>query len=227
MTVADSKSSPSEVDPKTAQTEETLVSEADQQKDAPLGGEDDAQDPSTADVNSEAGSGEKAQEQEAEPSPIDALMAENAQLRDDFLRAKAEAENARKRAQNEISSARRYALENFASELLTVRDSLDLARAVDLKEAQGVVDRVVEGLELTLRQLDSIFDRFSIYEISPAVGDRLDPEAHQAMSLIETAEVAPNHIFQVVQKGYRLNDRLLRPARVLVAKVPESEPKVG
>lgn len=203
------------------------MSEADQQKDAPLGGEADAQDPSAADVNSEAGSGEKAQEQEAEPSPIDTLKAENAQLRDDFLRAKAETENARKRAQNEISSARRYALENFASELLTVRDSLDLARAVDLKEAQGVVDRVVEGLELTLRQLDSIFDRFSIYEISPAVGDRLDPEAHQAMSLIETAEVAPNHIFQVVQKGYRLNDRLLRPARVLVAKVPESEPKVG
>jgi molecular chaperone GrpE len=86
---------------------------------------------------------------------------------------------------------------------------------------------VVEGLELTLRQLDSVFERFSVYEISPEVGDKLDPDAHQAMSLIETAEVPANHIFQVVQKGYRLNERLLRPARVLVAKAPTEDPPAG
>lgn len=175
--------------------------------------------------------------QECEDAPEDApaseldeletLRAENESLRDEFLRAKAEAENARKRAQTEITNARRFAVEGFAGELLNVRDSLDLARAVDLNEGDSVVERVVEGLELTLRQLDSVFERFSVYEISPEVGDKLDPDAHQAMSLIETAEVPANHIFQVVQKGYRLNERLLRPARVLVAKAPTEDPPAG
>ena len=175
--------------------------------------------------------------QESEDAPEDApaseldeletLRAENESLRDEFLRAKAEAENARKRAQTEITNARRFAVEGFAGELLNVRDSLDLARAVDLNEGDSVVERVVEGLELTLRQLDSVFERFSVYEISPEVGDKLDPDAHQAMSLIETAEVPANHIFQVVQKGYRLNERLLRPARVLVAKAPTEDPPAG
>lgn len=175
--------------------------------------------------------------QESEDAPEDApaseldeletLRAENESLRDEFLRAKAEAENARKRAQTEITNARRFAVEGFAGELLNVRDSLDLARAVDLNEGDSVVERVVEGLELTLRQLDSVFERFSVYEISPEVGDKLDPDAHQAMSLIETAEVPANHIFQVVQKGYRLNERLLRPARVLVAKAPTEDSPAG
>jgi molecular chaperone GrpE len=175
--------------------------------------------------------------QESEDAPEDApaseldeletLRAENESLRDEFLRAKAEAENARKRAQTEITNARRFAVEGFAGELLNVRDSLDLARAVDLNEGDSVVERVVEGLELTLRQLDSVFERFSVYEISPEVGDKLDPDAHQAMSLIETAEVPANHIFQVVQKGYRLNERLLRPARVLVARAPTEDPPAG
>ncbi len=163
----------------------------------------------------------------SEPDELETLRAENESLRDEFLRAKAEAENARKRAQTEITNARRFAVEGFAGELLNVRDSLDLARAVDLNEGDSVVERVVEGLELTLRQLDSVFERFSVYEISPEVGDKLDPDAHQAMSLIETAEVPANHIFQVVQKGYRLNERLLRPARVLVAKAPTEDPPAG
>lgn len=163
----------------------------------------------------------------SEPDELETLRAENESLRDEFLRAKAEAENARKRAQTEITNARRFAVEGFAGELLNVRDSLDLARAVDLNEGDSVVERVVEGLELTLRQLDSVFERFSVYEISPEVGDKLDPDAHQAMSLIETAEVPANHIFQVVQKGYRLNERLLRPARVLVAKAPTEDPSAG
>jgi molecular chaperone GrpE len=166
-------------------------------------------------------------EDESGLSEVDRLNAELSQLRDDFLRAKADAENARKRAQTEVANARRYALEGFASELLNVRDSLDLARAVDLQQTEGVVESVVEGLELTLRQLDSAFERFSIHELSPEVGDKLDPESHQAMSLIESSDVSPNHIFQVVQKGYRLNDRLLRPARVLVAKAPADESSDG
>ena len=154
---------------------------------------------------------------------LEALRAENAQLRDEFLRARADTENARKRAQTEIANTRRFALEGFASELLNVRDSLDLARSVDLEDTEGVVERVVEGLELTLKQLDSAFDRFSVFEISPEVGDRLDPESHQAITLAPSTEVKPNHICQVIQKGYRLHDRLLRPARVIVAKAPDGD----
>ena len=160
---------------------------------------------------------------EVEADELEALRAENARLRDESLRAYADAENARKRAQTEISNARRFALEGFASELLNVRDSLDLAKSVDLDGAEGVVERVVEGLELTLKQLDSAFEQFSVFEISPEVGDKLDPESHQAMTLAPSTDVAPNHICQVIQKGYRLHDRLLRPARVIVAKAPEGE----
>ena len=170
----------------------------------------------------EAGSAVDSGEEE-KADELEALRAENAQLRDDSLRAYADAENARKRAQTEISNARRFALEGFASELLNVRDSLDLAKSVDLDGAEGVVERVVEGLELTLKQLDSAFERFSVFEISPEVGDKLDPESHQAMTLAPSSDVAPNHICQVIQKGYRLHDRLLRPARVIVAKAPEGE----
>ena len=195
--------------------------------------EDSAGDPleNAADVAEAASTpGEERSNKSAESKDIpdathevDKLQAENAQLRDEFLRAHADAENARKRAQTEISNARRFALEGFASELLNVRDSLDLARSVDLDGAEGVVGRVVEGLELTLRQLDSAFERFSIFEISPEVGDKLDPGSHQAMTLAPSTEVEPNHICQVIQKGYRLHDRLLRPARVIVAKAPNDD----
>ena len=176
---------------------------------------------SQAEAGSAVDAGEKDEADEADE--LEVLRAENAQLRDESLRAYADAENARKRAQTEISNARRFALEGFASELLNVRDSLDLAKSVDLDGAEGVVERVVEGLELTLKQLDSAFERFSVFEISPEVGDKLDPESHQAMTLAPSTDVAPNHICQVIQKGYRLHDRLLRPARVIVAKAPEGE----
>ena len=139
---------------------------------------------------------------------------------DGVLRARADADNARKRAQGEIVNARRFALESFAGELLNVRDSLGLARAVDLTGGDNLVEQMIEGLELTLKQLDAAFERFSVFEVSPEVGDKLDPESHQAMSLVESTDVAPNHICQVVQKGYRLHGRLLRPAMVIVAKAP-------
>ncbi len=164
------------------------------------------------------GDGEAANEEA--PEDLDALRSQIAELRDEFLRARADADNARKRAQSEVSNARRFALESFAGELLNVRDSLDLARGVDLAGNDDVIGRVVEGLELTLKQLDAAFERFSVFEVSPGVGDKLDPESHQAMSLIESTDVAPNHICQVIQKGYRLHDRLLRPAMVIVAKAP-------
>ena len=168
---------------------------------------------SPAATTGEAGEGEA-------PDELEMLRAQVAQLQDETLRARADAENARKRAQGEIVNARRFALEGFAGELLNVRDSLGLARAVDLTGGDNLVEQMTEGLELTLKQLDAAFERFSVFEVSPEVGDKLDPESHQAMSLVESTDVAPNHICQVVQKGYRLHSRLLRPALVIVAKAP-------
>ena len=168
---------------------------------------------SPAAATGEAGEGEA-------PDELEMLRAQVAQLQDETLRARADADNARKRAQGEIVNARRFALEGFAGELLNVRDSLGLARAVDLTGGENLVEQMIEGLELTLKQLDAAFERFSVFEVSPEVGDKLDPESHQAMSLVESTDVAPNHICQVVQKGYRLHGRLLRPAMVIVAKAP-------
>ena len=220
MTVGKQDNPSDEVQQKSAS--EPLDPAVDAAKAADAGEAPDGEAGKVGPEDAEAG---ESPELQGTPDHLEALRAENAQLRDEFLRARADAENARKRAQAEIANARRFALEGFASELLNVRDSLDLARSVELEGAEGVVEQVVEGLELTLKQLDSAFDRFSVFEVSPEVGDRLDPELHQAMTLAPSTEVKPNHICQVIQKGYRLHDRLLRPARVIVAKEPDGDEK--
>jgi molecular chaperone GrpE len=152
-----------------------------------------------------------------------ALEAEIKALQDQCLRAQADVENIRKRAQTEVANARKYALEGFASEILSVKDSLDLARTVDLDSGDvDVVKKVSEGLDLTVKQLEGAMRKFSIEEIDPSLGDRLDPERHQAMTIEETHDVEPNCICKVIQKGYALHDRLLRPAMVIVAKAPKA-----
>ena len=146
------------------------------------------------------------------------------ELNELYLRARAEADNIRKRAEAEMSNVRKYALEGFARELLSVKDSLELARAVDLttdSSNNSIAAKVIEGLDLTIQQLESTFARFSIEEVSPEPGDKLDPEQHQAMTIEETTEIEPNRIYRVIQKGYLLHNRLLRPAMVIVAKAPE------
>jgi len=148
---------------------------------------------------------------------LEAAKAEAAAHLDRFLRAKAEADNVRKRTENEIANIRKYAVESFAGELLAVHDSLDLARSVSLADAAAAVEKMHEGLELTLKLMDGVLARFGVVQIDPR-GERFDPERHQALSMVESAEVAPNHIVTVVQKGYLLHDRLLRPAMVIVAK---------
>jgi molecular chaperone GrpE len=146
------------------------------------------------------------------------------ELREQYLRARAEADNIRKRAEIEIGNARKFALEGFARELLSVKDSLELARAVDLESASGDIEiavKVMEGLNLTIKQLEAAFEQFSIDEVNPEPGDKLDPERHQAMSMEETTEIEPSRICRVIQRGYLLHDRLLRPAMVIVAKAPK------
>ena len=131
---------------------------------------------------------------------------------DAWLRAKADAENIRKRAQADITSAHKYAIENFATELLAVRDSLEAALAT----SNATLENMKSGVELTLKQLSSVFEKFKIVEINP-VGTKFDPHQHQAISTVE-ADQEPNTVVQVFQKGYLLNERVMRPAMVSVAK---------
>ena len=135
---------------------------------------------------------------------------------DAWLRAKAEVENVRKRAQIDVANAHKYALESFASELLPVRDSLEAA----LASPSLTLESLKGGVELTLKQLSSAFDKANIKEINP-LGEMLDPHKHQAMNTVES-DAAPNSIVAVFQKGYELSDRLVRPALVSVAKSKEA-----
>jgi molecular chaperone GrpE len=131
------------------------------------------------------------------------------------LYAKAEGENIRRRASDDIDKARKYALEKFSSELLAVKDSLDAA----LDVANASVESYKDGVELTSKQLVSVFEKFNIAEVNP-VGEKFDPNKHQAISAIE-AEGEPNTVHSVLQKGYTLNERVLRPALVMVVKAKE------
>ncbi len=132
--------------------------------------------------------------------------------RDAWLRAKADAENIRKRAQIDITNAHKYAIENFSVELLAVMDSLEAALAVE----NATVENFKSGMELTRKQLTAAFEKFNIRVIDPQ-GEKFDPHLHQAISTVES-DVAPNTVVQVMQKGYVLNDRVIRPALVIVSK---------
>ena len=136
--------------------------------------------------------------------------------RDAWLRAKAESDNVRKRSQTEIANAHKYAIENFASELVPVKDSLEAALASE----SPTVEAMKSGVELTLRQLKAVFDKSNLKEIDP-VGEKFDPHRHQAISTVES-DAEPNTVVQVLQKGYLLHDRVIRPALVIVAKAVES-----
>ncbi|NOT14764.1 MAG: nucleotide exchange factor GrpE [Methylotenera sp.] len=128
------------------------------------------------------------------------------------LYIKAEGENIRRRAMDDIDKARKFALEKFSNELLAVKDSLDAALLIEAADVQSYKD----GVDLTAKQLASVFDKFNIAEINP-VGEKFDPNKHQAISMLENSG-EPNTVFNVLQKGYTLNDRVLRPALVMVAK---------
>jgi molecular chaperone GrpE len=136
---------------------------------------------------------------------------------DAWLRAKAEADNIRKRAQTEIASAHKFAVEGFATEILAVKDSLEAAIAVE----NASVESMKSGVELTLKQLRSVFEKFSLAEIDPA-GQKFDPHRHQAISVVE-CDAEPNTVVQVLQKGCLLHDRVIRPALVTVAKARSVE----
>lgn len=128
------------------------------------------------------------------------------------LYIKAEGENIRRRAMDDIDKARKFALEKFSNELLAVKDSLDAALLIEAADVKSYKD----GVELTSKQLASVFDKFNIAEINP-LGEKFDPNKHQAISMLDNSG-EPNTVINVLQKGYTLNDRVLRPALVMVAK---------
>lgn len=135
---------------------------------------------------------------------------------DRVLRTEAEKENVRKRAERDAESARKRAVENFATDLLAVRDSLELGLEAARQE-DADLGKLIEGTELTERMLAQLMEKYSIEEIDP-LGEKFNPELHQAMSTQEVEGREPNTVISVMQKGYRLHDRLLRPALVMVAK---------
>ncbi|WP_147652718.1 nucleotide exchange factor GrpE [Vulcaniibacterium gelatinicum] len=144
---------------------------------------------------------------------IERLKAELDQLRADALRERADLDNQRKRMAREIEQARRFANERLLAELLPLFDSMEAGLA-----AAAENDPLREGMELTLRQLHRIAENNGLVEIAPAPGDTFDPERHQAMSMVEAEGVPPGTVARLFQKGYALNERLLRPALVVVAK---------
>lgn len=143
---------------------------------------------------------------------LQALELKAAEHYDAWLRAKAEGENIRRRAQEDISKAHKFAVEKFAGELLAVKDSLEAALAVQ----EQTVDSFKSGVELTLKQLVSAFEKNALQEVNP-VGEKFDPHKHQAIGMIDSEQEA-NTVVTVLQKGYTIAERTLRPALVMVAK---------
>ncbi|MGN8081199.1 nucleotide exchange factor GrpE [Variovorax sp. 22077] len=148
----------------------------------------------------------------AAQAELAALQAKNAELADQYLRAQADVQNARRRADEEVSKARKFAVEAFAESLLPVTDSLEAGLAV--KDATP--EQIREGAEATLRQLKSALERNKVIEVAPAPGTKFDPHQHQAISMVP-ADQEPNTVVSVLQKGYTINDRVLRPALVTVS----------
>ncbi|NOQ64308.1 MAG: nucleotide exchange factor GrpE [Methyloprofundus sp.] len=137
---------------------------------------------------------------------------------DKVLRIQAEMDNLKRRTQKDLDSAHKYGLEKFAKELLNVIDSLELGIQAAKSDLPEVV-QLKEGSELTIKQFETVFAKFNIEAIDPA-GQPFDPAFHQAMSMVPSADVEPNHVLTVFQKGYVLNGRLIRPAMVMVAQAP-------
>jgi molecular chaperone GrpE len=144
------------------------------------------------------------------------LLAKHAEVSDAYLRAKAEVENIRRRSEEEIAKARKFAVESFAESLLPVRDSLEAALASHAAKPDTPVETVLEGVQATLRQLASALERNKVLEINPAAGAKFDPNVHQAISMVPADQEA-NTVVGVLQKGYVIAERVLRPALVTVA----------
>ncbi|MBR6000831.1 MAG: nucleotide exchange factor GrpE, partial [Oxalobacter sp.] len=161
--------------------------------------------PETAEVSAEAETPvEETVQEESLESKLAAAEQKAAEMQDAFLRAKAESENIRRHAQEDIAKAHKFAVEGFAKAMLAVKDSMEMA----LKTDAPTVESIKSGVEATLRQLNQVFEQNRVVEVEPQQGDKLDPNKHQAISTVQ-ADQEDNTIVSVLQKGYTLSDRLL------------------
>jgi len=192
---------------------------ADQEQEKAEIEENDARQVPEPEIKGVSGEQETAAEEEDEPTldeviaqlQIDAAAAEEA-----ALRAQADAQNVKRRAEQDVEKARKFALEQFCKELLPVIDNLE--RALEAApEGEQAVKPIAEGVELTLKSFSDALKKFHIEVVDP-VGEPFDPQFHQAMSMVENPDVEPNTVTHVMQKGYTLNGRLVRPAMVMVSK---------
>ena len=183
-----------------------------------MNGQPDSPEVESGDVNPEVEAAtEDNSPEEADPEvALVELQSKADENWDRYLRSAAEVENVRKRAVRDVEHARKFALESFGRELLDVRDSLELGlSAADSAD----VESIVAGSEATLKLLSNTFERFGVVEVDPE-GEPFDPEFHEAMTMQPSADAEPGSVLTVIQKGYTLNGRLLRPARVIVAAEP-------
>lgn len=170
-----------------------------------------------AEAEEDSGGAGRAAPGESQESELDALRAERDDLKDRFMRALADAENARKRADKDRREAERYGVTRLARDLLPVYDNLQRAIAASREEGETASDALMEGVELTLKELLNVFHRHSIEAVSPQVGDTFDPNLHEAMFEAPVPNTTAGEIIQVSQDGFLLHDRLLRPAQVGVS----------
>ena len=183
--------------------------------------EESVSEPDEAEQAEEAAEDGKAPQDEA-----GALQAQVQELKDQVLRTQAEMQNVRRRAEIDVEKAHKFALEKFVKELLPVVDSLEKAvESTEGQEAEGqVVASIREGVEMTLNLLLGGMKKFKVEQLNP-VGEPFDPQRHEAMSMVPAPDAEPNSVVAVIQKGYTLNERLVRPAMVVVAKA-EDAPKI-
>jgi Molecular chaperone GrpE (heat shock protein) len=170
-----------------------------------------ANDPTAAEAANGAGPASAVQQEPAASAQGD-LEARHAELSDAYLRAKAEIENTRRRADDEVGKARKFAVESFAESLLPVKDSLEAAIAIPA----ATPEQLLEGVHATLRQLAAALERNKVVEVNPPAGAKFDPHQHQAISVVPAPQ-EPNTVVAVLQKGYLIADRVLRPALVTVS----------
>ena len=188
---------------------------------------DDQNKPEVEEIEPEQAAEEGVEAPEQELSEVESLKAqleaaqqELAETKDQALRTVADAQNIKRRAEADVEKARKFALEKFASELLVVADNMERALEAADKENE-VVKPLIEGVELTQKSLVATLEKFNVEQVDPA-GEPFDPQLHQAMSMVENPDVEPNTVIHVMQKGYTLSGRLLRPAMVMVSKAAEA-----
>lgn len=181
-------------------------------------------DESRGDGHRDGASGDVDTSPEALLEKLEKLEQQAEQYRDQALRSQAEAENTRRRASRDVENAHKFALEKFAAELLPVLDSLE--KAVEVASASEGAESIAEGVELSLKLFLSVLEKHGIERIDPT-GEPFDPQVHEAMTMVPSEHAEPNSVLEVMQPGYLLNGRVVRAAKVVVAKAPDTQPQSG